>query len=235
MRFLFASLLALLFSLPMMGQMTYSYSGYSTTSSDGTYAYVTGVVDGSATCNNVHMQNLNCAAVTHQGRCYVDFGSNGQWTYGPRVNPNSYIGVTCTGSLRIPTNNSSFTATVHEESNVDCSAAGLVALFATTGLLSLSDGTLLLKNLSGADGVPGSCISKGGVIQVCEYEVVANCTNHPLWTTNAVDDAPPGLAGWWTDYWCLFFAGNVLVCRPIPGTATKTTNPGPSYCSNPVP
>jgi hypothetical protein len=93
-------------------------------------------------------------------------------------------------------------------------------------------GTLLLRNLSGATGVPGTCADEGG-ITVCDFEVAASCTNQPRWTTNGVIDAPPGLAAWWTKYWCVNPVAGWQLCKPVPGTATKTTDPGPAYCQHP--
>ena len=99
-------------------------------------------------------------------------------------------------------------------------------------------GAVLLRNLSGAKGIPGTCISKGkiggaGGIMVCDFEVVASCTNQPMFSTNIVTDAPPGYSAWWSAYWCAFPGTAFQLCRPVPGSAVKTTNPGPEYCPNP--
>jgi hypothetical protein len=93
-------------------------------------------------------------------------------------------------------------------------------------------GTLLLRNLSGASGVPGTC-AKEGAVTVCDFETVQSCTNQPTWSTNGVIDTPPGLAAWWTKYWCVNPDAGWQFCRPVPGSATKTTDPGPAYCQNP--
>jgi RHS repeat-associated protein len=92
-------------------------------------------------------------------------------------------------------------------------------------------GHVLLKNLSGPQGVPGTCAEdrlNGNTI--CDFQVVHSCTNTPTWTTNGVVDSTPGEAGWWATYVCM---GGTSHCMAIPGTATKTTNAGPAYCPNP--
>lgn len=106
-------------------QMTYDYSSYDTNSFDSTHIYVTAVVDGSATCNNIHIESLNCSAVTHQGQVYVELGNTGGWVYGPKVNPNNYISVSNAQSIT-PTPGAEYT--LNADGAVFCSAAGTVFL-----------------------------------------------------------------------------------------------------------
>lgn len=84
MRTLLAVLVTLLLGQLGFAQMTYSYSAYNTKSNDATHIYASAVVDGSATCNNVHIQWLNCSTTTHQGQAYVMIGNTGGWAYGRR-------------------------------------------------------------------------------------------------------------------------------------------------------
>jgi RHS repeat-associated protein len=93
-------------------------------------------------------------------------------------------------------------------------------------------GRLLLRNLSGANGVPGTCVTEDAVT-VCDFNVVQSCTNKPTWTTNGVLDSPPGPAAWWTNYACIFTGSSAQRCWGVPGSAVKTTDAGPAYCKNP--
>jgi len=103
-------------------QMTYDYSAYETHSYDASHIYATAVVDGSATCSNIHIQSLNCSAVTHQGQAYVNLAGTGGWVYGPEVNPNDYISVSNAQSI----NATAGDYTLSAEGTVLCSVAGLV-------------------------------------------------------------------------------------------------------------
>lgn len=109
------------------GQMTYSYSSYVQHSNDATHIYATAVVDGSATCNNTHIQSLNCSAIYHQGKVYLTIGNTGGWVYGGQVNPNSYISVTNSQTLTDPAVGTDYT--LNADGEVFCSGvAGLVFL-----------------------------------------------------------------------------------------------------------
>jgi len=101
--------------------MTYNYSSYVHYSADRTHIYATAVVDGSATCNNTHIQSLNCSAIYHQGKVNLTIGNTGGWVYGGQVNPNSYISVTNSQTLANPAFNTDYTLNSAEE--VFCSGA----------------------------------------------------------------------------------------------------------------
>lgn len=126
MKLRFALLLVVLLGQSAFSQMTYSYSTYTTNTADQNHFYVTAVVDGSATCNNVHIQSLNCAAVTHQGQVYVSIGNVSGWQYGPAGNPNNYISVSNAQTLDDPVVGTDYSETTTAQ--IDCSVAGLVFL-----------------------------------------------------------------------------------------------------------
>lgn len=213
-------------------QMGSGYSSYSNYTSDGTNIYATAVVDGSISCNLVP-PGYNCGVIRHTGKAIVTIDGVQTVTQGSPVSPNSYISVSGTG-----TKVKAQLGTAYSEGSstqINCSVAGLIFLASQAALLSISDGAELLRNLSGPAGIPGSCITKANGQTLCDWEVVASCTNQPTYTAAGVTDAPPGEAAWWTEYWCLFYYDTVLACRPVQYTATKTWTIGPVFCPNPVP
>lgn len=108
-------------------QMTYNYSSYVQYGADATHIYATAVVDGSATCNNTHIQSLNCSAIYHQGKVYLAVGNTSGWVYGAQVNPNNYISVTNAKTLDDPTYGTDYAVNSDEE--VFCSGVGGLVFF----------------------------------------------------------------------------------------------------------
>jgi hypothetical protein len=163
-------------------QMTYNYSSYVQYSADATHIYATAVVDGSATCNNIHIQSLNCA-IYHQGKVYLTLGNTGGWVYGAQVNPNSYISVTNSQTLANPADNTDYTVNADEE--VFCS--GIV------GLVFFQGGPTVLRIASTYFGPPvvvgggdkcywGSLACSAGTQPTCKagsgYLFAPKCPNY---------------------------------------------------------
>lgn len=190
-------------------------------------------ISGSSTCDQNHFER--CGVITHTAKLQAGWNS--------RMGAQQSASSPAQGSLAVSASadqNDPFACLEDDTAcqpttlgNVECPVAGnlvtdLVGISIRSGI-----GAVLLRNLSGAAGVPGSCIKKGGIVQVCDFDVTQSGTNQPTYSTNVVTDAPPGLSAWWDAYWCVIVDGYVTVCRPIPGSAEKTTNAGPAYCPNP--
>lgn len=90
--------LTLLLGQFAFSQMNTSYSIYMPNpTSDNTYIYVSGVVDGTSTCIS-NIEHFDCGSIYHQGQVQLTVGSNTGTTYGPHVCPKCYINQTGTES-----------------------------------------------------------------------------------------------------------------------------------------
>lgn len=190
-------------------------------------------ISGSSTCDQNHFPK--CGITIHTAKLQAGWNSR----MGAQQSTQSYAN----GSLAVSASadqNDPFACLENDTAcqpttsgNVICPAAGTLFADAIGFSIHSGIGAVLLRNLSGAAGVPGTCIKKLGVVQVCDFEVTQSCTNQPTYSANVVTDAPPGLSAWWDAYWCVIVDGYVKVCRDIPGSAEKTTTAGPAYCPNP--
>jgi hypothetical protein len=171
-------LLLLLLAPFAAGQMGSGYSTYANYGGDGAGGdlFVTAVVDGSISCNQVP-PGYNCGVIRHTGEVWVTLNGVTTETVGSPVTPNSYISVADTNTVTNAVAGVDYAASA--TARIVCSVAGVVFQENPGGLLGTIGYRLSAYVYSGQSG--GKCVWNKTCTGTCsQSEWLGSCTPDPF-------------------------------------------------------